>query len=151
MTSEDQTRNADQPGPEPEHTVDSMFAADAASQHLGISIEESGDGFAVVSMTVTPDMVNGLGIGHGGLIFTLADSAMAFATNGGGRPAVAVHAEIDWFRPARLGSRLTATAKQVNKRGRSAMTDVSVTDEHGVVIAEFRGRTRVVDQLPPTT
>lgn len=125
-----------------------MYAADRASQHLGITIDSHGDGHAVVSMVITDDMVNGLGIGHGGLIFSLADSAMAFATNGTGRPAVAVQAEIDWLRPARLGSRLTATANKVHRRGRSAITDVTVTDENDEVVAVFRGRTRVVDQLP---
>lgn len=100
-------------------------------------------------MTVTDDMVNGLGIGHGGLVFALADSAMAFATNGTGTPAVAVQAEIDWVRPAKLGARLTATASNVHGYGRNAITDVVVRDENDETIAIFRGRTRLVKRRSP--
>lgn len=131
------------------HTVAAMFAEDRASKHLGMTIDRSGDGHAVVSMTVTDDMVNGLGIGHGGLVFALADSAMAFATNDTGTPAVAVQAEIDWLRPAQLGARLTATAHRVHEHGRNAITDVTVADEHGETIAVFRGRTRLLKGQPP--
>ncbi len=132
-----------------EHTVAKMFAEDRASNNLGISLDSTGDGVAVVSMTITDDMVNGLGIGHGGLVFALADSAMAFATNGTGTPAVAVQAEIDWLRPARLGARLTATAARIHGKGRNAITDVTVRDEAGDTIAVFRGRTRLVNKPHP--
>ncbi len=122
-----------------------MYANDAASQALGMEIVEVGEGRAVLSMTVRPDMVNGLDVCHGGLIFSLADSAMAFSSNSSNRYALATQAEIDWVRPARLGAVLTATAVQQHQRGRTAITDVAVTDGQGELVALFRGRTRQVD------
>ena len=122
-----------------------MFSKDRASRSFGMEILEVDVGRAVVTMTVGPDMVNGLDVCHGGIIFTLADSAMAFATNAANQYALATNAEIDWVRPGRLGSILTATATQHHQRGRNAITDVVVTDEDGAVIALMRGRTRAVD------
>lgn len=122
-----------------------MYDGDAASRALGMEIVEVGYGRAVVTMTVRDDMVNGLDICHGGLIFTLADSAMAFATNSYNHYAVATTAEIDWLRPGRRGAVLTATAEEQHKRGRGAVTDVVVTDDSGEIIALFRGRTRRIN------
>ncbi len=110
-----------------------------------MEIVEADLGRAVLTMTVGPEMINGLDVCHGGFIFTLADSAMAFATNASNRYALATSAEIDWVSPGRLGSVLTATATQRHQRGRSGITDVVVTDESGEVIALMRGRTRQVD------
>lgn len=122
-----------------------MYDRDGASQALGIELVDVGPGSAVVAMTVRDDMVNGLDVCHGGLIFALADSAMAFASNSYNRYAIAAHADIDWVNPGRRGARLTATATERNRRGRSAITDVVVTDDRGETIAHFRGRTRLID------
>lgn len=122
-----------------------MYADDAASKGLGMEITEVDYGRAVVTMTVRADMVNGLDICHGGLIFALADSAMAFATNSYNRYAVATNAEIDWVAPARRGDVLTATATERHRAGRNAITDVVVAKAGGDIIAHFRGRTRQVD------
>ncbi len=122
----------------------SMYADDAASKGLGMTITEVDFGRAVVTMAVRHDMVNGLDICHGGLIFTLADSAMAFATNSYNQYAVATNAEIDWIAPARRGDVLTATATERHRAGRNAITDVVVTNDSGDTIAHFRGRTRQV-------
>ena len=124
--------------------ADSMYANDAASKSLGMKIADVTYGGAVVTMKVEDDMVNGLDICHGGLIFSLADSAMAFASNSYNSHAVATNAEIDWVRPARRGQVLTATATERHKSGRSAITDVTVTNDAGETIAYFRGRTRTV-------
>ncbi|MDH3302145.1 MAG: hydroxyphenylacetyl-CoA thioesterase PaaI [Acidimicrobiia bacterium] len=123
----------------------SMYADDAASKSLGITITEIDYGRAVVTMTVRDDMVNGLDICHGGLIFSLADSAMAFATNSYNHYAVATNAEIDWVAPARRGDVLTATATERHRAGRNAITDVVVANDAGEVVAHFRGRTRQVE------
>ncbi|MEM7275610.1 MAG: hydroxyphenylacetyl-CoA thioesterase PaaI [Actinomycetota bacterium] len=128
--------------------VDTMFGRDRASQGLGMQVVESGLGRAVVTMIVRPDMVNGLDVCHGGLIFSLADSAMAFSTNDEDRAAVATNASIDWISPGRLGSTLTATAVEKHRYGRNAVTDVTVVDETGQLIALFRGKTRQVDGRP---
>ncbi len=129
----------------PRDVADAMFGNDRASQALGMTILEVSAGRAVVTMDVGPDMVNGLNVCHGGLIFTLADSAMAFSSNSSNRFAIATNAEIDWINPGRLGATLTATATEQHQRGRTAITDVVVTDETGEVIALFRGRTRQID------
>lgn len=123
----------------------SMYADDAASKGLGMEITEIDYGHAAVTMTVRDDMVNGLDICHGGLIFALADSAMAFATNSYNQYAVATSAEIDWVAPARRGDVLTASATERHRGGRNAITDVVVSNDAGEVVAHFRGRTRQVN------
>lgn len=126
----------------------SMWAEDPASEALGIELVEIGEGRAVLRMEVRPDMTNGLGLGHGGIVFTLADTAMAYSSNSFGRRAVATQAEIDWIGPARPGAVLTATAVQRLQRGKAALTDVEVLDETGAVVALFRGRTLQVGDHP---
>ncbi len=129
----------------PKDVADAMFSNDKASQALGMTIQEVSEGRAVITMTIRADMVNGLDVCHGGLIFSLADSAMAFSSNSFNQYAMATNAEIDWINPGRLGSTLTATATQRHQRGRNAITDVMVEDESGEAIAMFRGRTRQID------
>jgi acyl-CoA thioesterase len=123
--------------------ADAMWKEDQASSGLGMKIVDIGPGRATLTMTVAPHMVNGQRIAHGGLIFTLADSAMAFACNSHNEKAVAAHGNITFIRPGRLGDVLTATAREISRSGRSGIYDVRVTvgDE---VIAEFRGHTRTV-------
>ena len=120
-----------------------MWAADAASAALGIELVDVGPGRARLRMTVTDAMVNGHAIAHGGLVFTLADSAFAVACNTHGVVTVAAGADITFVAAARLGDVLVAEATQRTAYGRSGLTDVTVTRESdGAVIAEFRGRSR---------
>jgi acyl-CoA thioesterase len=124
-----------------------MWAADAASAMLGMRLEHVGDGAARVSMLVRPDMVNGHDLCHGGLIATLADSAFALACNSRGPVTVAAGFSVDLLAPARLGQTLHAAAHEVSLRGRSGIYDVTVRaddPDEGEVIAEFRGRSRVL-------
>jgi acyl-CoA thioesterase len=124
-----------------EHCARAMWAGDRASAQLGMRIDEVGPGRAVLSMTITEAMVNGHGIAHGGFIFTLADSAFAFACNSHGPFAVAAQCHIAYLAPVRLGERLVAAAREVHREGRSGIYDVRVTrGEHAV--AEFRGHSR---------
>jgi len=95
-------------------------------------------------MTVTEAMTNGHGICHGGFIFTLADSAMAFAANPRGEPAVAQHAQITFVRPSHVGETLVADCEERMHAGRSGMYDVRVTTAAGELVAEFRGHTRTI-------
>ncbi len=118
-----------------------MWRADHASQGLNMEIEHIAPGAARLSMAVEPRMVNGHGICHGGFIFTLADSAFAFACNTDGAVAVASECSISFIRPARLGERLVATAEQRHRAGRSGIYDVRVTAGPDIV-AEFRGHCR---------
>ncbi len=124
--------------------ADAMWAGDSASQGLGFVIDEVAAGRAVLSMTVRGDMVNGHRICHGGFIFTLADSAFAFACNSYNQNVVAQHCAITFIAPAFEGDRLTATAEEVTRYGRSGIYDIRVTREDGTAIAEFRGQSRSV-------
>lgn len=120
-----------------------MWADDRASQALGMEILEVGPGRAVLRMTVREDMVNGHAIGHGGLTFTLADSAFAFACNSYGRTTVAAGAEIRFRRPTRLGDVLVATAVERTREGRDGVYDVTVRDGD-TVVATFVGTSREI-------
>ncbi|MGH7042693.1 MAG: hydroxyphenylacetyl-CoA thioesterase PaaI [Acetobacteraceae bacterium] len=123
--------------------ADAMWAEDRASSGLGMQLESVGTGRAVLSMTVTEAMVNGHGICHGGFIFTLADSAFAFASNSHGDRAVAQHCAISFLRPGRRGETLHAEAVERIRAGRSGITDVRVTGADGGVVAELRGTSRL--------
>jgi acyl-CoA thioesterase len=106
-------------------------------------IVEVKPGFAKLTMTVQPHMVNGQRIAHGGFIFLLADSTFAFACNSHNQRAVAAQCDITFIRPGQLGDVLVATAQEVSRSGRSGIYDVRVT-AGDVVIAEFRGHSRTI-------
>ncbi|MGA5357956.1 hydroxyphenylacetyl-CoA thioesterase PaaI [Streptomyces purpurascens] len=127
-----------------------MFAADKASRGLGVELLEQGEGTAVLRMTVTPGMVNGHGIAHGGYVFLLADSAFACACNSHGPVTVAAGADVTFVAPAYEGDVLVARAEERTRFGRSGLYDVSVLrgDE---VIAEFRGRSRTIGSTSAST
>lgn len=122
------------------------MAADKASQALGIELLEAADGNAVVRMTVTPLMVNGHGIAHGGYVFLLADTAFACACNSHGPVTVAAGADITFVAPAHEGDVLVATARERTRFGRSGLYDVSIL-RGNEVIAEFRGRSRSIQRV----
>ena len=124
--------------------AEAMWKEDDASKGLGMEIVEVKPGHATLAMTVRPDMVNGQRIAHGGFIFTLADSAFAFACNTYNERAVAAQGAISFVRPGKLGDRLTATAREILRSGRSGIYDVRVIADEGTVIAEFRGHSRVI-------
>jgi len=128
------TQSVGQSGP-----VETMMESDAASQMLGIELLDYGDGWARVRMTVRDDMVNGHGLCHGGVIFSLADTAFACACNSWGPVTVAAGAEIAFVAPGRRGDTLTAEARVRARYGRNGIYDVTVACGDRV-IAEFRGR-----------
>ena len=121
-----------------------MWQEDDASRGLGMELVEVKSGQATLAMTVKPHMVNGQRIAHGGFIFTLADSAFAFACNSHNERVVAAQGNITFIKPGKLGDRLVATAREISRSGRSGIYDVRVTSEDGTVIAEFRGHSRVI-------
>lgn len=125
--------------------AETMWGEDRASRGLGMELVEVAPGRAVVAMTVTGAMVNGHGMMHGGYIFTLADSAFAFACNTHNQRTVAQHCAITYVSAGRLGERLVATAVERQRIGRSGITDVTVTREDGTVVAEFRGNSRTIE------
>jgi acyl-CoA thioesterase len=117
-----------------------MMQRDAASASLGMVVELDEPGRAVVSMPVREDMLNGFAITHGGLVFTLADTAFAIACNEDERVTVAAGADINFLKSTGAGQTLTATAVKRVVSGRTGLYDVTVTDETGDLVAEFRGR-----------
>lgn len=127
-----------------EKAAAAMWAHDRASQHLGMQIIEIDAGMATLTMTVQPHHCNGHGICHGGITFTLADSAFAFACNSRNQSTVAQHNSISYVAPGREGDELTALAREVALSGRSGIYDVTVTNQDAVVIAEFRGASRAI-------
>ena len=127
-----------------------MWKEDGASQGLGMEMVEVKAGQAVLAMTIQPHMVNGHGIAHGGFIFTLADSAFAFACNSHNQRTVAAQCNISFIRPGKLGDRLVASAREISRTGRSGIYDVRVT-VNDIVIAELRGHSRTIGgALVPT-
>jgi acyl-CoA thioesterase len=109
-------------------------------------LDEIRPGHATMRMTVRDDMINGHDICHGGLIFTLADSAFAFACNARNQVTVAAGAEIHFISPARKGETLVAVARERANAGRSGVFDVEVSDSaSGRLIALFRGRSRRIE------
>ncbi|ACL60367.1 hydroxyphenylacetyl-CoA thioesterase PaaI [Methylobacterium nodulans] len=120
-----------------------LWAEDRASQGLGIALLRVGPGEAVLTMRVREEMTNGHGTCHGGFIFALADSAFAFACNAGGQRAVAQHCAVTYLQPGRLGEILTAHAVERARFGRSGLYDVTVRNEAGEPVAEFRGQSRL--------
>lgn len=123
-----------------------MMQRDRASASLGLVVERDDPGHAVVSMFVRDDMTNGFLITHGGFVFALADTAFAIACNEDHRVTVAAGADISFLKPTAAGQTLTATAVRRSRSGRSGIYDVTVVDELGDTVAEFRGRSRTTSQ-----
>ena len=120
--------------------ADTMFAKDKASQTLGIEIDIPAPGAAVATMRVREDMVNGFDICHGGLVFTLADTAFAFACNAYDDLTVAGSASIDFLRPSKRGDVLRASAREDRRGTRTSYYTVEVHNQDDVLVALFRGR-----------
>jgi acyl-CoA thioesterase len=127
---------------------DAMYAADEASRALGMQLDDIGPGRATLTMRVRRDMLNGHRTCHGGFIFSLADSAFAFACNSRNVSTVASGCTIDFLAPAREGDILTATAQERSLAGRTGIYDVTVCNEDGHAVAVFRGRSyRIKGQI----
>ena len=126
-----------------ERSAAAMWANDNASKALGMRIVSVGPGCAVLEMTVREDMVNGHGIGHGGLTFALADSAFAFACNSYNRSTVAQACEIRFLAPTRLGDLLVARAVERSREGRDGTYDIVVRSGDAMV-AEFVGHSKEI-------
>jgi acyl-CoA thioesterase len=125
-------------------TARAMLSGDRVSRTLGIELLEARSGEARLGMVVTDDMLNGFGTCHGGILFTLADTALSCVCNGHNQRSVAHHCSIVFLRPGKLGERLVATATERSRIGRIGIYDVSVVDETGVAIGEFFGHAREI-------
>lgn len=129
-----------------EAATKAMWAADAASQGLGLRLLRVAPGEATIAMTIEPRMANGHGNCHGGFLFALADSSFAFACNSFGRPTVGQACTITYLRPGRVGETVTATARHLAQAGRSGVYEVRIADAAGETLALFQGQSREVGE-----
>ncbi|HVC02550.1 MAG TPA: hydroxyphenylacetyl-CoA thioesterase PaaI [Steroidobacteraceae bacterium] len=132
-----------------QRSATALYAADLASQSLGMRLAAIAPRECTVTMTVRGDMINGLGTCHGGIIFALADSAFAFACNSDGAATVAASSTVEFLAAARVGDELTATARAVWQGRRAGLYDVQVVDQQGTLIALFRGRSQRLSGRDP--
>jgi len=131
--------------PEVSALVQTLWEADATAHRLGATVLAGGPGSATVQLTVAEDHANSHGVCHGGVIFTLADIAMSYASNGHGGLRLATGAGIDFVNSAPVGAVLIATAREESLRGKAGIYDVQVM--HGdTLIGTFRGRTLAVTE-----
>ena len=121
-----------------------MWSDDYACQALNMKLLKVADGVAEMEMLVQPSMINGHDVCHGGYLFTLADSAFAYACNSRNRVTVASGARIDFIRPAKLGDRLLARAQLLHQGKRSGVYDVTVSNQAGEQVAQFRGNSSII-------
>lgn len=119
--------------------VDEMLTVDAFSRWLGVEVLEAAPGHSLIGMTVRDDMVNGFGTSHGGIVFSFADSALAFATNAGGFITVAVDCSVSYTRPVRPGDRLTALCTEESATNTLAFCSVTVRNQDEIIVGHFRG------------
>ncbi|WP_050927982.1 hydroxyphenylacetyl-CoA thioesterase PaaI [Aestuariivita boseongensis] len=127
-----------------EKSAAAMWANDAASKWLGMTLDAVGPGTATLSFTVEDHHLNGHAICHGGYIFTLADSAFAFACNSYNQITVAQENQITFLSPGKRGERLIASATETARNGRSGVYDITVTGEDGRKVALMRGLSRTI-------
>lgn len=122
----------------PKEITDTMMRSDYFSRWLGIEVLETGEGFCRLRMQVRQDMLNGFGIAHGGITYSLADSALAFASNSHGPKSVSVETSISHTRPLKEGDVIEATAREEHRSNKIAVYSVQVT--HGAdTVALFKG------------
>lgn len=121
-----------------------MWADDTAAHHAGMKLEAVGPGFARLSMQVRAEFTNGHGMTHGGYIFLLADTAFAYSCNSHNQRAVAAGASIEFMAPSQRGDLLTAVAQEQHKAGRTGVYDIRVSNQDGILIALFRGKSATI-------
>ncbi|MCB0477175.1 MAG: hydroxyphenylacetyl-CoA thioesterase PaaI [Crocinitomicaceae bacterium] len=119
--------------------VDRMYEFDYFSQWLGIEKVMVDKGHVILKMKVTKDMLNGFGIAHGGITYSLADSALAFASNGRGVQSVSIETSINHIKPTREGDTLIADAKELNVTNKTGLYEVKVKNQDGELVALFKG------------
>jgi acyl-CoA thioesterase len=125
--------------PLPAQVVDKMMKDDLFSQWLGITVIEIREGYSKLKMTVRPEMINGFGIVHGGVAFSLGDSAFAFACNNRNNLSVALDTSINFTRPVHVGDALTAEAKEIHNGKSTGLYHITITNQRDHVVAVFKG------------
>lgn len=121
------------------HIVRHMMENDAFSQWLGIEVVANSPNSAVLKMTVREEMTNGFGIAHGGITYSLADSALAFASNGGGRQSLSIETSIHHIAKVETGDIITATASLISETNKTGIYQIDITNTSGQRVAWFKG------------
>ena len=119
--------------------AEKVFEKDLFSQWLGIEILEIQEGYSKIAMTVREEMINGLGIVHGGIAFSLADSAFAFACNNRNNLSVALDTSINFLKPVHVGDRLESIATEVHNGRSTGLYQISISNQNQIVVAIFKG------------
>lgn len=123
----------------PGFVVEKLIAADKFSQWLGIEVIAASFGYSKIRMIVRAEMINGFGIAHGGIAFSLADSAFAFACNSNGKITVALDVSISFPKAVKAGDILIAEAKEINKTNKTGLYLVEVKNGNDELVALFKG------------
>ena len=123
----------------PQQVVTQMLKDDLFSQWLGIEVIEITEGYSKIKMTVRNEMMNGLGIVHGGIAFSLADSAFAFACNNRNVLSVALDTSINFLKPVRVGDILIAEAKELHNGKSTGLYQVTISNQQQHIVAVFKG------------
>ena len=122
-----------------QHVVAHMMQKDLFSQWLGIEVLEVREGYSRIAMSIRPEMVNGFGIVHGGVSFSLADSAFAFACNNRNQLSMALDTSINFTHPVRVGDRLTAEALELHHGKSTGLYQIAIQNQHQQLVAQFKG------------
>ena len=123
----------------PEKVVNHMMQHDLFSQWLGIQVLHVEEGYSKISMTVRTEMINGFGIVHGGIPFSFADSAFAFACNNRNKLSVALDTSMNFLKPVMVGDVLIAEAKELHNGKSTGLYHITITNQHEKVVAVFKG------------
>ena len=129
---------------DPQRIAEAMLSREGTGAAWGIRIEAAGEGYSLLSMELRPDMLNGHGTAHGGMIFALADTAFAYACNSRNQASVAAQASIAYLTPAHGGEVLVAEAREAAIAGRCGVYNVSIRTQDGRAVAEFTGLSRTI-------
>jgi acyl-CoA thioesterase len=122
-----------------QRVVAQMIENDLFSQWLGISVLDIKDGYSKIQMTVRPEMINGLGTVHGGIAFSFADSAFAFACNNRNILSVALDTSINFIKPIFVGDTLIGEAKEIHNGRSTGLYHITITNQHNYIVAIFKG------------
>lgn len=123
----------------PQQVVQHMMQNDLFSQWLGIDVIEIKEGYSKITMTVRTEMINGFGIVHGGICFSLADSAFAFACNNRNNLSVALDTSINFTKPVHVGDVLIAEAQELHNGRSTGLYHITITNQQNQIVALFKG------------
>ena len=122
-----------------QQVLEAMWEGDFFSQWMGLVVDEQREGYCRLHFVIRQDMLNGFGIVHGGVLFSAADSAFAFAGNSHGKLSVALDMSVSFIASARLGENITVEAKEIHLGNRVGFYEINATNEKNQIVASFKG------------